>query len=125
MTDSDVYLDSSETRSPEERESDLIEQFRQHLSLAKEQSAYFAQTLKDIDPTTITKREDLSTIPVTRKSDLKTIQANTPPFGGLTTEPVGDLARVFASPGPIYEPQSSSGDFWRLKRAMYAAGVRR
>lgn len=125
MTDSDVYLDSSETRSPEERESDLIEQFRQHLSLAKEQSAYFAQTLKDIDPTTITRREDLSTIPVTRKSDLKTIQANIPPFGGLTTEPVGDLARVFASPGPIYEPQSSSGDFWRLKRAMYAAGVRR
>jgi phenylacetate-CoA ligase len=33
--------------------------------------------------------------------------------------------RVFASPGPIYEPEGSAADYWRLARALFAAGFRR
>jgi phenylacetate-CoA ligase len=32
--------------------------------------------------------------------------------------------RVYQSPGPIYEPGGHAGDYWRVARAMYAAGMR-
>jgi phenylacetate-CoA ligase len=35
------------------------------------------------------------------------------------------MPRVFASPGPIYEPEGTSRDYWRMARAIYAAGFRR
>jgi phenylacetate-CoA ligase len=31
---------------------------------------------------------------------------------------------VFASPGPIYEPEGTAKDYWRMARAIYAAGFR-
>jgi phenylacetate-CoA ligase len=34
------------------------------------------------------------------------------------------MPRVFASPGPIYEPEGRAPDYWRLARAMFAAGFR-
>jgi phenylacetate-CoA ligase len=33
-------------------------------------------------------------------------------------------ARVYASPGPIYEPEGTAVDYWRTARALYAAGFR-
>ena len=32
--------------------------------------------------------------------------------------------RVYQSPGPIYEPEGTASDYWRLARAMHAAGLR-
>jgi phenylacetate-CoA ligase len=34
------------------------------------------------------------------------------------------MTRVFASPGPIYEPEGKAADYWRTARALYAAGFR-
>jgi phenylacetate-CoA ligase len=34
------------------------------------------------------------------------------------------MPRVFASPGPIYEPEGVGKDYWRMARALYAAGFR-
>jgi phenylacetate-CoA ligase len=31
---------------------------------------------------------------------------------------------VFASPGPIFEPEGAAPDYWRLARALFAAGFR-
>jgi hypothetical protein len=31
---------------------------------------------------------------------------------------------VFASPGPIYEPEGTATDYWRMARAIFAAGFR-
>lgn len=45
-------------------------------------------------------------------------------FGGFSTIGWGQSARVFASPGPIYEPESKRADYWRFGRALYAAGFR-
>ena len=46
-------------------------------------------------------------------------------FGGFSTVVRGpNMPRVFASPGPIYEPDGSSRDYWRAARALYAAGFR-
>jgi phenylacetate-CoA ligase len=42
---------------------------------------------------------------VTRKSDLHELQHARKPFGGLNATPARGLARIFMSPGPIYDPE--------------------
>jgi phenylacetate-CoA ligase len=34
------------------------------------------------------------------------------------------MRRAYASPGPIYEPEGTAGDYWRCARALFAAGFR-
>jgi phenylacetate-CoA ligase len=65
---------------------------------------------------------DLARLPVLRKSDLVTRQTEAPPFGNL---PVGDVAHVFQSPGPIYEPGGVGHDWWRMGRFLHACGIGR
>ncbi len=124
MSDHNSFLDSSETRTDDEREAQLLERLREQVDHAQKNTEYFKDRLKGIDPSSLIDRKTICQIPVTRKNDLKAIQAKTPPFGGLTTAPVSSLARLFSSPGPIYEPQAADEDLWRFKRAMYAVGVR-
>jgi phenylacetate-CoA ligase len=69
--------------------------------------------------------DDLARIPVTRKDDLPAFQAEEPPFGGLAGVPVERLARMFMSPGPIYDPQGKGDDFWRFRHGLAAAGFRK
>jgi phenylacetate-CoA ligase len=81
--------------------------------------------LADVDPATITTREALAALPVTRKSELLELQKGARPFGGFAAVGWGPgCARVFASPGPIYEPEGRRPDYWRLARAFFAAGFR-
>ena len=65
---------------------------------------------------------ELSSLPVLRKSDLSAKQKAQPPFGGMH---VGDVAHVFQSPGPIYEPGGVSHDWWRFGRFLNACGIGR
>jgi phenylacetate-CoA ligase len=77
-----------------------------------------------LGPADVRGLDDLARIPVTRKDDLPSFQAEEPPFGGLAGVPVGKLARLFMSPGPIYDPQGTEEDFWRFRHALAAAGFR-
>ena len=52
-------------------------------------------------------------------------------FGGFATvgwgaehDPSRRALRVFASPGPIHEPDTARADYWRMARALFAAGFR-
>ena len=46
-------------------------------------------------------------------------------IGGFSTSDFGaNVPRVFASPGPIYEPEGTAKDYWRMARAIFAAGFR-
>jgi phenylacetate-CoA ligase len=118
------YYDDLETRDPQQREHALFSALPGQIAHAKTNTEYFASTLKDFDAATINNRSALARLPVTRKSDLMPLQKAAPPFGGMTALPAGRLARVFSSPGPIYDPQGSHGDFWRFGRALWAAGFR-
>ena len=89
---------------------------------AKRQSAYFGGLFADFDATTINSRVALARLPVTRKSDLIELQKVLPPFGGMTATPLAGLSRVFASPGPIYDPEGRGQDWWRFSRVLFAAG---
>jgi len=121
MTD---YYDDLETRDPEQREQALFSSLPEHIANAKDKAPFFGSLLKDIDPRQIDSRGALATIAVTRKSDLMALQRKDAPFGGMTTVPAGRLGRIFSSPGPIYDPQGATGDFWRFARALWAAGFR-
>ncbi len=77
-----------------------------------------------VDPASVRGLDDLARIPVTRKDDLPAFQAEEPPFGGLAGVPVERLARMYMSPGPIYDPQGKAEDFWRFRHGLAAAGFR-
>jgi len=67
---------------------------------------------------------DLERIPITRKERLPNLQAQVLPFGGWLGQAMGDVRRIFVSPGPIYEPEGRGPDYWRFAPALYAAGFR-
>ena len=119
------YFDQLETRDPAERERAQLAALSAQVALAKSKTAYFAESLGDVDPAEVTSRQALAQLPVIRKSDLAAQQKAAPPLGGLSTMPIADLAHVFMSPGSIYEPGGPVQDHWRFARALFAAGVRK
>ena len=117
MTD---HYDALETRDPEVREKDLFSRLPAVLRAAMQAPAY-AEWLKGIDPTGITGRAALASLRVLRKSELPALHKAAPPFGGLLAQPSGAFARLFTSPGPIFEPEGTQADPWRGARALFAA----
>jgi phenylacetate-CoA ligase len=118
------HFDSLETRDAAERERDLMARLPAQIAHAKANTAYFAKALADVDAAAVNTRAALAGLPVLRKHELIELQKHRPPFGGLVATPYGRLGRVFSSPGPIYEPEGRSADWWRTARALYAAGFR-
>ena len=118
-----ITLDALETRAPAERERDLLARLPALIARAQ-QAPGWARILDGVDPAAITSRAALAALPVTRKSDLKRLQEAAIPFGGLSATPTSELAHVFMSPGPIFDPEGRGADWWRFARPMFAAGVR-
>lgn len=101
-----TYFDDLETRSQDQREAEQLEKLNGLLAA------------QGLDP--LTDLSGLTGLPVLRKSDLSERQKAQPPFGGL---PVSNVAHVFQSPGPIYEPGGISHDWWRMGRFLHACGI--
>jgi phenylacetate-CoA ligase len=118
------FYDALETRSPEEREAALMAQLPRVIAAAKEHAPAYRQLFAKVRPEDITDRRALVDLPLTRKSDLIELQRREPPFGGFNATAIAGLARVFASPGPIYEVEARRPDFFRMARALFAAGIR-
>src|SRR5450830_1280746 len=127
MTD---FFDALETRDPAQREAALLAALPLQVAHAKLASPALAEILKDVNPADVTSRAALSRLPVTRKHELleKQIKSRSNQgsvFGGFSAESFGNrMPRVFASPGPIYEPEGTARDYWRMARAIFAAGFR-
>jgi phenylacetate-CoA ligase len=117
------HYDTLETRDPASREAYLFARLPGVLRTAMEAPAY-AGRLKGVDPDQVNSRAALARLPVLRKSDLPALQKATLPFGGFVSAPVGSFARLFTSPGPIFEPEGARGDPWRGARALHAVGFR-
>ena len=118
------FLDALETRDPEVRERDLLARLPEQVAHARANAPGFARILRDVDPGAVSSRAALARLPVTRKSELKALQAGSRPLGGLNATPVGKLAKLFVSPGQIYEPEGHGRDWWRTGRALHAGGFR-
>ena len=123
-----THYDTLESRSVEQREAALLAALPLQIAHARTASPAFADILAGIDPALITSRAGLATLPVTRKHELLERQQagrarNV--FGGFSTVGFGvAMPRVFSSPGPMYEPEGKRPDYWRMARAIHAAGFR-
>ncbi|MFT0849409.1 AMP-binding protein [Achromobacter sp. F4_2707] len=132
-----TYYEQRETASVAEREKTLFSRLPEALQQARQRASAIAQQLQGVEPGDVRDRASLGRIPVIRKSELLQAQLSKRQagnasemsvqdrlFGGFSTIGWGEAARVFASPGPIYEPESRRADYWGFARALYAAGFR-
>lgn len=124
MTSAGKFYDALEIRDAAQRRQDQVKELQAQIAHAKANSDYFGALLKDVDPASVDSWTELAKLPVTRKSDLIAKQNAVPPLGGLNAEAVGDLAHVFMSPGPIFEPGQDTKDYFRMGRGLWAAGFR-
>lgn len=130
------FFDALETRDPEQRERDLMAAMPAALARAMASASAIGRQLHGVDPWAVKSREALARLPVLRKHQLLEAQKESREslpttagamqrvFGGFSSVGWGQALRVFASPGPIYEPETSRRDYWRFGRALYAAGFR-
>ncbi|WP_338748087.1 phenylacetate--CoA ligase family protein [Janibacter alittae] len=79
-------------------------------------------TRAGVDPQGIRGVADLTCLPVLPKDAVIAQQAQAPPFGGLLA-PDARVARVFQSPGPLYEPQLVGDDYWRWGQVFNDLGL--
>jgi phenylacetate-CoA ligase len=115
-----------EKQDAEARHAFLSERLRSTVAHAFEHAPRVRRVLAKagLSPREVGGLVDLARLPITRKDALPGLQAEEPPFGGLLGVPVGQLARVFLSPGPIFDPQGVAADFWRFRHGLAAAGFR-
>ncbi len=131
------FYDALEVRDPGQRERDLMVALPGVIARAADTAPAVARQLAGVDPWGVNDRQALARLPVLRKSELLEAQqraraADAPAslsrrervFGGFSAVGWGQALRVFASPGPIYEPETARPDYWRFARALYAAGFR-
>ncbi len=131
------FYDSQETLSAEERELQLFSVLRDNLRQLGDKVPALAKQIEGINISNLNSRADLAAIPVVRKYELLKAQTEARQtlaatddekqriFGGFSAVGWGQAARVFCSPGPIFEPEVARTDYWRMARALYAAGVRK
>lgn len=118
------FFDALETDAPDTRAARLYGQLPGLITAAKAKAPAFARALAGVEAGVVTDAAALARLPLIRKSDLIAAQAADLPFAGLVTRPAGQLKRIFASPGPIYDPEGERPDWWRFARALHAAGFR-
>ena len=69
-------------------------------------------------PEQIKNISDLENVPITSKDRLAELQQENPPFGGFLAIPQDQLAHVFLSPGPLYEPHADGTEVMGSIREM-------
>jgi len=131
------FFDAQETRDPAAREQALMAALPRQIAHAQASTSAFAELLAAVDASGISSRADLALLPVTRKHELLARQqaqrasdAGRDVFGGFSA--IGwaggvrssGAKKVFQSPGPLYEPEGQASDYWRVARALFAAGLR-
>jgi phenylacetate-CoA ligase len=109
-----TFYDDLETRSADKREADQLAALNGQLARI---AGHGGTSVSDADK--LLDLSGLAALPVLRKSDLAKWQSEKPPFGGM---PVSNVAHIFQSPGPIYEPGGITHDWWRMGRFLHAAG---
>src|SRR2546427_6826588 len=68
--------------------------------------------------------DDLARLPVIKKGEMPDLQKASPPFGGFCTVPMGQVRRIFVSPGPILEPMGPEISEWHAETCLFAGGFR-
>lgn len=101
-----------------------MEKLKEVIHHAYENASGFKRRIDDagISPGDIQTFKDLEKIPVLKKDRLPELQTADQPFGGFAAVKPNEMERIFMSPGPIYDPQTTGKDFWRFSEALKTAG---
>ncbi len=114
--------DPRERRDPEERERALMKTLPAVVAHAFARAPAYRRRDPAVVPEEVTDRRALARLPLVRKSELAELQRGDPPFGGFSAVAAPQAARLFASPGGLYELEPRRLDPWRAARALRAAG---
>ncbi|MDA0763180.1 MAG: AMP-binding protein [Proteobacteria bacterium] len=112
------FFDDLELRSKADRELDHLNKLNILIATAQNnpnQSERLSNKLENLS--------DLKSIPLLRKTALINQQVENPPFANLNISKVIDFAHIYRSPGPIYDLDGHSKDWWRFSRALHAANI--
>ena len=122
------FFDALEHRDPAVRDADMLAKLPLQVAHAQANAPAFTRLLQGVNATQVTTRAALAKLPVIRKHELLEQQKahrQADVFGGFSAQGFGrGMRRVFASPGTLYEPEGAGDNYWRIARAMYAAGFR-
>ncbi len=121
------HYDALETRTPAERERALMAALPLQVAHAQARTSAFAHSLHSVVAAEVTSRAALARLPVIRKHELMERQhaeRERDVFGGFSAIGWGAAKSVFQSPGRMYEPEGAAPDYWRVARALFAAGFR-
>ncbi|MCZ6405008.1 phenylacetate--CoA ligase family protein, partial [Vibrio parahaemolyticus] len=88
-------FDAKESFSPAEREESLFQRLPTLIENAKANSEHYGNIFADIDASIASNREGLTQFPIIRKFNVPSQQQLNPPFGGLNSVAIGQMARVF------------------------------
>ncbi|HSB68824.1 MAG TPA: AMP-binding protein [Candidatus Methylomirabilis sp.] len=121
------YDPAVETMAPEVRREFLKGRLGETLRRAAAQTTHLARRLEaaGLKLDDLREPENLFRLPPLPKRELPELQRQAPPFGGLAAVRPSELQRIFMSPGPIFDPEGSGPEYWRMARALHAAGFRR
>lgn len=121
----EFYDAAKETMPTKERERFLNEELRAIVEYAYHQAPAVKEKMDraGVTPDQIKTIKDLEKLPITKKDEFTELQKQNPPFGGFLAVP--DTKEIFASPGPIYEPEIPEVQYIAAAKALYAAGFRR
>ena len=116
-----------ETASPDERAEHVWRALERVIENAWSNGGEYRSRMNDAGLTLsdIGSLADWHHIPVLRKKDLIELQSQGPRMGGLLACELGDLARIYQSPGPIFDPEGHGPDYWGWAEAFHAAGFRK
>ena len=124
------HYDAQETRTQEVREAAWMQALPIQIAHAQAHAPALAASLAGVAAQEVNSLAALARLPVVRKQELLELQkasraAGGDVFGGFSALGYGaHMPRVFASPGLIYEPEGTQRDYWRMARAIFAAGFR-
>ena len=116
------HFDAREGRDADARESNLFQRLPGFLEAARKACPGLGDWLGNAGVPS--SRAELARLPVLHKADLMERQASNPPFGGFVDAARLTGARLFMSPGQIFEPHAGIADPGNAARAFFAAGVR-
>ena len=124
------HYDALETRTQQAREAAWMQALPVQIAHAQAHAPALAASLAGVKAQEVNSFAALARLPVVRKQELLDLQkvsraGGGDVFGGFSALRFGaHMPRVFASPGLIYEPEGTQRDYWRMARAIFAAGFR-
>ncbi len=119
------YNKDIECQSTQSRMDKQFKLFLEDLNFAYKNCEYYKTLFgKDFNIKDIKSYDDILNIPKTKKSQIVEIHKSNPPFGGMVANSA-KLNRIYVSPGPIYDPEGETFDYWNLQEVFTNIGFQK